>query len=46
MMVAAGHRVVFDETSFIEDTSSGERMYLDEEDGMYILKLWVKDEGF
>ena len=45
-MVAAGHRVVFDETSFIEDTSSGERMYLDEEDGMYILKLWVKDEGF
>ena len=45
-MVASGHRVVFDDTSFIEDKGTGERMYLDEVDGMYILKLWVKDESF
>ena len=45
-IVAAGHRVVFDAESYIEDTTTGERMYLEEEEGMYVLNMWVRNEGF
>ena len=45
-IVAAGHRVVFDAESFIEDTTTGERMYLEEEEGTYVLNMWVRNEGF
>ena len=42
-VVAAGNRVVFeDEGSFIEDKVTKERMWLKEENGMYMLKLWVE----
>ena len=41
-MAKAGNRVVFDEDgSYIEDKNTGERMWLKEKDGMYMLKLWV-----
>ena len=41
----AGNRVVFDaKGSYVEDTTSGERMNLQEKDGMYMLKLWVKTQ--
>ena len=41
-MVAAGNRVVFyNEGSYIEDKETAERMWLTEEDGMYMLSLWV-----
>ena len=44
-MVAAGNRVVFDQAgSYIEDTRSGEKMRLVEEDGMYMLTMWVNKE--
>ena len=48
-VLQAGNRVVFDKTgSYIEDEVSGERMHLHEENGMYMLRLWVKrpSEGF
>ena len=49
-MVKAGNKVVFDsgsdgEGSYIEDRWTGERMYMEERGGMYILKLWAK-KGF
>ena len=45
-VVAAGNRVVSDgEGSYIEDKASGERMWLKEQGGMYVLKVWVK-QGF
>ena len=45
-VVAAGHRVVFDDKSYVEDLDTGERMYMEEKDGMYILKLWVRNGDF
>jgi len=46
-VMAAGNRVVFDETgSYIEDKKSGERMWLREDKGLFMLKLWVKRAGF
>ena len=51
-MTRNGHRVVFDEDgSYIEDKSSGERSWMHQENGMYMLKLWVskktsKEAGF
>ena len=40
----AGNRVVFDgEGSYIEDKSTGEKMWLREEGGMYMLRMWVKN---
>ena len=50
-ILQAGNRVVFDEeTSYIEDKSSGERMYLEDRGGMFMLKVWVrsasKPQGF
>ena len=45
-MVKSGHRVIFDSSgSYIEDRQSGEKMWLEEEQGMYSLTLWVR-EGF
>ena len=42
-MVQSGHSVVFSKTgSYVEDDETGEKMYLTEQGGMYMLKLWVK----
>ena len=42
-MCKAGHRVVFDdEGSYIENKSTGERLKIEEEDGDYVLDVWVK----
>ena len=48
-LVHAGHRVVFETGgSYVEDTSNGERIWLKESGGMYMLKLWMpsKASGF
>ena len=43
-VVGAGNRVVFDdEGSYIEDKSNGEKMWLREDNGMYMLKMYVKN---
>ena len=45
-VVRAGNRVVFDEDgSYIEDKTTGERLWLVEEGGMYALKMWVRSDG-
>ena len=42
-----GSRVVFDsDGSYIEDKASGERMYLIERNGMYMLRMWTKRADF
>ena len=42
-MTKAGNRVVFDdEGSYVEDKKTGERMWMKEEGGMYMLKMWVR----
>ena len=41
-MLQAGHRVVFDpEMSYIQNTSTGEMNFLREEDGNFMLDVWV-----
>ena len=46
-VVQAGNKVVFDaDVSYIEDKSTGEKMLLREENGMYMLRMWVKTAGF
>ena len=41
------HRAVFDDAgSYLEDKSTGERLWMKERSGMYMLQLWVKREGF
>ena len=46
-VVAAGNRVVFDDGgSYIEDKSTGERMWMIENNGMYMLKLWIPKQPF
>ena len=46
-VVQAGNRVVFSsQGSFIQDEGIGEKMPLEEKEGMYMLKLWVKAQGF
>ena len=42
-VVKAGNRVVFDDggNSFIENKKNGEKTWLKERNGMYIMKLWV-----
>ena len=46
-LVKAGNKVVFeDEGSYVEDKTTGERMWLQEKGGMYMLKMWVRHEGF
>ena len=44
----AGNRVVFAAASgsYVEDEQTGETMELVEKGGMYMLKLWVKAQGF
>jgi lysophospholipid acyltransferase (LPLAT)-like uncharacterized protein len=45
-MVQAGNRVVFEQNgSYVEDLHSGEKMYMYEKGGMYMLKMWV-EKGF
>ena len=40
----AGNRVIFDnEGSYIEDKLTGEKMWLREEGGMYMLRMWVRN---
>ena len=46
-VVAAGNRVVFSPNeAYIEDLATRERMEMEEANGMYVLKAWVKNEGF
>ena len=47
-VVNAGNRVVFDseEGSYIEDKVTKERMWMREENSMYMLRLWVKKGVF
>ena len=42
-MVELGQRVVFDKSgSYIQDCKTGEKMWMVEERGLYVLKLWVE----
>ena len=42
-LVQAGNKVIFDkEAGYILDEETGEEMLMKEQDGMYMLKLWVK----
>ena len=46
-MVRAGHTVVFSpQGAYIYDEESGEVMNMEEQGGMYMLKMWVKRTGF
>ena len=41
----AGYRIVFDdEGSYVEDKATGEAMRVTEEDGEYIMDVWVKTD--
>ena len=43
----AGNKVVFAAAgSYIEDEAGGEIMPLTEKGGMYMIRLWVKAQGF
>ena len=45
-LVKAGHKVVFDEPgAYIEHKTTGERIWLQETGGMYMMKLWVRASG-
>ena len=42
----AGNRVVFDDDgSYIEDKSTGERIWMEQIGGMYLVKMWVSRKG-
>ena len=46
-MVQAGNRVVFDNIgSYIEDKFTHEKIWLEGKGGMYMLRMWVRSEGF
>ena len=46
-LVQAGNKVVFErEGSYVEDEVTGEKMWLQEKGGMYMLKMWVRNEDF
>ncbi len=46
-VVAAGNNVVCDqESSYIEDKQTDENMWLQEQNGMYMLKLWIPKTPF
>ena len=46
-VIKAGNKVVFDEDgSYIEHKETGERAWLSEEGGMFMLRLWVKRDPF
>ena len=46
-IVKAGNRLVFgdDEGNYIEDKTTKERTWIEEEGGMYALKMWVRKDG-
>ena len=46
-LVKAGNKVVFGDTdgNYIEDRVTKERMYIEEEGGMYALNMWVRRDG-
>ena len=50
-MVENGHKVVFEKEdglgkgSYIEDTRTKQRMWMTEERGLYMLKLWIRSQG-
>ena len=45
-MVQADNTVVFTKKgSYIEDNKTGERMHMEEKNGMYMLKLWTRSEN-
>ena len=47
LVVQAGNRVVLAASgSYVQDEHTGETTDLDEKGGMYMLKLWVKAQGF
>ena len=46
-VVAAGNKVVFNDSgSYIEDKTTGERMWMSEQNGMYMLKLYIPKTPF
>ena len=46
-LVNAGYKVTFDSgLSYIEDKETGEHMMMRDDCSMYLLKLWVRKEGF
>ena len=46
-LVKAGNRVVFDQDgSYIEERATEEKIWLQEQGGMYMLKMWVPAEDF
>ena len=46
-VVNAGNSVVFSRSnSYIEDDTTGERINIKEENGMYMLSMWVKKSLF
>ena len=46
-MVQAGNKVVFSRSgSYVEDEATRERIPLREQSGMYMLKLWIKNQSF
>ena len=46
-LVQSGNTVVFDsDGAYVEDKGTGERMWLKESGGMYMMKLWVPSAGF
>ena len=45
-MCKSGHRVIFDEEgSYVENKESGEQLRILEEDGEYLLDVWIKTKG-
>ena len=45
-VVKAGDKIVFDDgDSYIEDKASGERIRIQEDGGMYAVKMWVRNGG-
>ena len=45
-MVAAGNTVVFGpERSYIQNVATGEVVDLEEREGMYMVKMWVRNNG-
>ena len=46
-VVQAGNRVVFDEQgSYVEDIQTGEKMWMREEGGMCMIRMWIKNKDF
>ena len=42
-MVQAGNRVVFEpQGGYVEDTKTGDKIYMRDSGGMYMLKMWVR----